>query len=105
MARTDRDHPSRKRFWDWHEKHCGCGCHNAVARYCYWNCSCLKADPNAPRGGEVWVGPIPSWWYRDQRRAERTKLRQQMREARNGRIDYDDLPSGEGKMYRRPYYW
>lgn len=43
-------------------------------------------------------------WAKQQRKIERGKLRNQIQMARNGRIDWDDLPSGEGKLYRRPYY-
>lgn len=49
--------------------------------------------------------PVPAWWRRDQRQAERSKLRQQVQRARAGHVDWDDLPTGEGRPYRRPYYW
>ena len=100
MAHTDRDHPSMKRFWNWHEDNCGCGCHSAGSRYCYWNCSCLKADPAAPRG-EFWIGPIDPQWKDDERRSERSHARNLMQRARSGHIDWDDLTID----YRRPYYW
>lgn len=45
-----------------------------------------------------------SAWSKEQRRVERGKLRNQIIKARNGHIDWDDLPSGEGKLYRRPYF-
>lgn len=43
-------------------------------------------------------------WCKQERKAERGKLRHQLTKARNGRTDWDDLPCGEGKIYRRPYY-
>lgn len=102
MAHTDRDHPRVRRFWDWHDNTCGCGCHEAERGDRL--CRCVMTDPLCPRG-ERCIGPIASDWNRDQRRIERTILREQLRKVRNGRLDVDDLPAGDQKLYHRPYYW
>lgn len=105
MAHTDRDDA---RWW-WHDHfkwNKGDTKHEARNWYMGWGCWC-ETLPDAHK----WIAPyryerdIPSYWKKDQRKAERGKLRQQVQKARNGRIEWDDMPSGEGKMYRRPYYW
>lgn len=87
MSRTRRDHPSIKRWWETHD--CGVS---------PWRCNHCP-DP-FPRGERI-VGPVPSWWNKEQRQAERNRLKTQLREVR----DWDEIPTGDGRQYRRPWYW
>ena len=104
MSRTDRDMDR----WFWHDHfkwNRGASKHGGYT----WSAGC---ECDRLPGRRMWGSPykspeygVPSWWKRDQRKQERTKLRQQVQRARNGHVDWDDMPSGEGRMYRRPYYW
>lgn len=94
MAHTDRD--DARWFWKDHfDNHCTAFNLNGAPCICETSAWAYK-----------WIAPyryetgVPSWWHRDQRRQERTKLRQQLQY-----VDWDNLPTGEGKTYRRPYYW
>lgn len=98
MARTYRDHPSRKRFWTWHENHCQCGCH--AFRSYSWGCSCRKHDPNCPRH-ERFIGPVPSWWNKKIRQQERAFTRNRMQRARVGSRDWSSVDEKRGD----DYYW
>lgn len=101
MARTYRDHPSFKHFWRWHETHCTCGCHTTIRRrLCYWNCSCMKADPHFPRG-ESWIGPVPPWWNKQIRQKERAFTRNRMQRARAGSRGWSSVDEKRGD----DYYW
>lgn len=102
MAHTDRDDDR----WFWHD-HFKWDMHTRTSKHDFGK-SCWCRDVSAAR---KWVRPYryeagkPSSWNRSQRKAERSKLRGQMQEARTGHADWDDLPAGAGKVYRRPYYW
>lgn len=103
MAHTDRDDDR----WFWHD-HFRFDIHTRTSKHLFVWGNCWCSDLSAAR---KWVHPYryeagkPSDWNRDQRKAERSKLREELQQARNGRIDWDDLPSGGGKRYHRPYYW
>lgn len=106
MAHTDRD--DARWFWNdhfkwdfrthsskhlrtWGNEHYGAAC---------W----CDEMPEARK----WVHPyryesgVPSSWNRSQRKAERNKLRQQVQKARNGRIDWDDMPFRRGQDVSPP---
>lgn len=105
MAHTDKDHPSARDFPRWHEARCPCGCHLPPTwRHCGWNCRCMKADPSYRLDG-FRIGSKPSSWNRNERRAERALLRHQIQRARAGHADWDDLPTGTGRVYGRDHYW
>jgi hypothetical protein len=95
VAHTDRD--SLRIYWRDHWRSDDCSG--------YWSGYGCATCKHVPAHWRWWDWPPPSSWNREQRKAERNKLRQQVQKARNGRTDWDDMPSGEGKMYRRPYYW
>jgi len=96
MAHTDRDDDR----WFWREHHRNI-CPNAY-RTRRWGapplaCEACNAEPvHQP----WWANKGKEHWNRSQRKAERTKLRQQLRQAR----DWDNIPAGTSKIYRRPYW-
>lgn len=59
----------------------------------------------------AWISPyasesgVPSWWNRIERRAERAHYRDLDTRARSGHLDWDDIPAGTSRSYRRPWYW
>ena len=55
-----------------------------------------RTDKDTPRGRAryPWKTGIPSWWNRDQRRRERERARQDMRNGREPQPRYGD-----------EYYW
>lgn len=108
MAHTDRD--DARWFWkdhfDWRRQFPNC--EDAAGHI--WegrtNCWC-HALPNH----HAWANPyryeygVPSAWHKDQRRVERTRLRDELRRIRKGQLDWDEVPVSDGRRYRRPYYW
>ena len=57
------------------------------------------------RSGERAIGDVPSWFNKEQRKAERAKLRREFQQIRSGRLDEDTLPVYRGRAYKRAYYW
>lgn len=94
MAHTDRD--IERVYWRDHWLEC-----EALDRRRGTCRVCLHLPPQY----RLYDWPEPSWWNRMERKTERAKERNQIQRARAGRLDWDDLPSGAGRIYRRPYYW
>jgi hypothetical protein len=98
LSHTDRD--DARYFWKNHfrtEHHYLC--YGVGAKPCWCD---------TPHDEVKWTNPyrweagIPSWWKKDQRRAERAKTRNVMQRGRAGHLDWDD-EAWVG--YRRPWYW
>lgn len=98
MSKSYRD----RRAYELHHHHKVCTRLTRVAQYRWvdsW-CVCRTWDDYRMRN---W--PVPSWFNRNTRQAERTSLRRVMVLGLNGHKDWDDLPAAQGRVYRRPYYW
>ena len=104
MAHTDRD--DARWFWKDHFRYRGL----TAPACCHWaahgtegtTCWCETLSE-----ARKWVHPyryesgLPSWWHREERRAERARARNRMQRMRAGHIDPDEMTID----YRRPYYW
>lgn len=87
MSRTHRDHPRVKRWRLTHD----CG-------QSPWRCN---HHPEPYPRGERNIGPVPSWWNREQRQMERARARDALRTCR----DWDELPISDEKPFHREWFW
>ena len=100
MSKTHRD--AARHFFGQHFAHPG-GSHWDRPR----GASCRVCGTEEAR---TWARPyrfekgIPSGWKTEQRRVERAKSRDLVNRARSGNLDWDAVPVGAAKTYRRPYY-
>lgn len=86
MTKTDRDHPSVRRWWR--------QCDDSCTRL--WTAPCKHVPPP---GTWSWYSRRPKRWSREQNRIERGKSRMLFQKIL--REDVDNMPSGS--MYHRPW--